>query len=216
MVQLTDITKSFKVRGGMLEVLRGVNCTLYDGECVVLFGRSGSGKSTLLNIMGMMDTPTSGSYILDGEDITACSGDRLTELRGEKLGFVFQAYNLIPTMTAFENIEMPLGLHGVEKEERRRRVEEALEQVGLSDRRDFRSAELSGGEQQRIAIARAMIMRPSLLLADEPTGNLDSETTHEIMKVLKNTGTTLLIVTHDESLTEYADRVLRLSEGRIV
>lgn len=200
----------------MLEVLRGVNCTLYDGECVVLFGRSGSGKSTLLNIMGMMDTPTSGSYILDGEDITACSGDRLTELRGEKLGFVFQAYNLIPTMTAFENIEMPLGLHGVEKEERRRRVEEALEQVGLSDRRDFRSAELSGGEQQRIAIARAMIMRPSLLLADEPTGNLDSETTHEIMKVLKNTGTTLLIVTHDESLTEYADRVLRLSEGRIV
>lgn len=200
----------------MLEVLRGVNCTLYDGECVVLFGRSGSGKSTLLNIMGMMDTPTSGSYILDGEDITACSGDRLTELRGEKLGFVFQSYNLIPTMTAFENIEMPLGLHGVEKEERRRRVEEALEQVGLSDRRDFRSAELSGGEQQRIAIARAMIMRPSLLLADEPTGNLDSETTHEIMKVLKNTGTTLLIVTHDESLTEYADRVLRLSEGRIV
>ncbi|MBQ8640998.1 MAG: ABC transporter ATP-binding protein [Clostridia bacterium] len=216
MIELRNITKSFRTRSGILPVLTDISLTIRGGEFVLLYGGSGSGKSTLLNILGLMDTPTSGRYYLCGEDTSAMTAARRTKLRGETIGFIFQSFRLIPTMTAYENVELSLGFRGIPKEQRKSAVEKALTDVGLGKRMDHYPADLSGGEQQRVAIARAMILHPAVLLADEPTGNLDRETAAEIMALLRAQNTTVCMVTHDETLSRYADTILRIREGRIL
>lgn len=215
MIELHNICKSYKTRSGRLDVLHDISLTIEEGSFTMLYGASGSGKSTLLNILGLMDTPSAGKYLLDGTDTAALSSGERTKLRGTKIGFIFQAYNLVSAMTAFENVELPLGYRGVPKEERRKRAEEALAAVGLADRMHHKPASLSGGEQQRAAIARAMVMKPSVLLADEPTGNLDEASAAEIMSLLRSVNATVVMVSHDESLASCADTVLRLKKGRI-
>ncbi len=215
MIQLQDIRKSFRTGHGTLDVLKGVNLEIQENSFTMLYGGSGSGKSTLLNVIGLLDTPSSGGIFWDDEDITACSASRRTELRRERIGFIFQAFHLIPVMTAFENVELPLGYAGIGKKQRRRMAEEALERVGLADRMHHLPGILSGGEQQRAAIARALVMNPQLILADEPTGNLDRETAEEIMAILKSLNAAIFMVTHDESLSQYADRTLFLKNGVI-
>ncbi|MBQ2724108.1 MAG: ABC transporter ATP-binding protein [Clostridia bacterium] len=217
MIELKNIRKSYKTRHETLEVLKGISLTVPEHSLVMLLGESGSGKSTLCNLLGLLDTATSGEYYLNGIPVHTLSSAERTKLRREQVSFVFQNYNLIPTMTAFENIELPLGYRNVAKKERLAIVENALHSVGLSERAGHRPAELSGGEQQRVAIARALVMNPSLLIADEPTGNLDRTTTKEIMKTLTEAGRkkTIFMVTHNEELTSYADIVIRLKRGEI-
>ena len=217
MIELKNIRKSYKTRHETLEVLKGISLTVPEHSLVMLLGESGSGKSTLCNLLGLLDTATSGEYYLNGSPVHTLSSAERTKLRREQVSFVFQNYNLIPTMTAFENIELPLGYRNVAKKERLAIVENALHSVGLSERAGHRPAELSGGEQQRVAIARALVMNPSLLIADEPTGNLDKTTTKEIMKTLTEAGRkkTIFMVTHNEELTSYADIVIRLKRGEI-
>jgi len=217
MIELKNIRKSYKTRHETLEVLKGISLTVPEHSLVMLLGESGSGKSTLCNLLGLLDTATSGEYYLNGIPVHTLSSAERTRLRREQVSFVFQNYNLIPTMTAFENIELPLGYRNVAKKERLAIVENALHSVGLSERAGHRPAELSGGEQQRVAIARALVMNPSLLIADEPTGNLDKTTTKEIMKTLTEAGRkkTIFMVTHNEELTSYADIVIRLKRGEI-
>ncbi len=217
MIELKNIRKSYKTRHETLEVLKGISLTVPENSLVMLLGESGSGKSTLCNLLGLLDTATSGEYYLNGIPVHTLSSAERTKLRREQVSFVFQNYNLIPTMTAFENIELPLGYRNVAKKERLAIVENALHSVGLSERAGHRPAELSGGEQQRVAIARALVMNPSLLIADEPTGNLDKTTTKEIMKTLTEAGRkkTIFMVTHNEELTSYADIVIRLKRGEI-
>lgn len=216
MITLNNITKSYKTSRGRVDALRGVSLSIDEGSFTMLYGSSGSGKSTLLSILGLIDDPTSGEYFIGDENMLRKSQKEKTAARGEKIGFIFQSFNLIPTMTAFENTELPLGYRGVKKEERRKRVTEALEAVGLGDRMHHRPSELSGGEQQRAAIARAMIMKPKILLADEPTGNLDTDTAREIMELLSSLGSTVIMVSHDEDLAVYADRVIRLKKGAVI
>lgn len=217
MIELKNIRKVYKTRHEELEVLKGITLTVPDHALVMLLGESGSGKSTLCNLLGLLDTATSGEYYLNGIPVHTLSSAGRTKLRREQIGFVFQNYNLIPTMTAFENIELPLGYRKIPKKERTERIRNILESVGLSGRAGHRPAELSGGEQQRIAIARALVMNPSLLIADEPTGNLDRKTTQEIMRTLTEAGRkkTIFMVTHNEELTSYADAVIRLKSGRM-
>ena len=217
MIRLHDLRKTYRTRRETLEVLRGITLTVPAGKFVMLLGESGSGKSTLANILGLLDTATAGEYWLDGRPVHAMTAKERTDLRREKVSFVFQSFNLIPTMTARENIELPLGYRGVPKEERGERVEAVLREVGLSDRASHRPSELSGGEQQRIAIARALVVRPSLLLADEPTGNLDRSTTKAVMETLKEAGQgkTVFMITHNEELTAYADEVYHLRAGTL-
>jgi len=215
MIALENITKSFRTKSGVLPVLKDITLTIRSGEFILLYGGSGSGKSTLLNILGLMDTPASGSYYLFGEETTGMSPARRTKLRGETIGFIFQSFRLIPTMTAYENVELALGFRGVEKEQRKAAVTGALADVGLAERMRHYPTDLSGGEQQRVAIARAMILHPAVLLADEPTGNLDRETAAEIMELLRAQNTTVCMATHDEEMKRYADRTLRLKDGRI-
>lgn len=216
MVKTENITKSFKTSHGRLDVLKGISFSIEKGEFMMLLGKSGGGKSTLLNILGLMDTPTGGTYLLDGQDMGRISAKEKTKIRGSKIGFVFQAYNLISTMTAYENVELPLGYQGMAKEKRRALVLEALEKVGLSERATHLPVDMSGGEQQRVAIARAMVIRPQLILADEPTGNLDRDTSAEIMELLRGLGCTVFMVTHNEELLSYADRFIRLERGLLV
>lgn len=216
MVKTENITKSFKTSHGRLDVLKGISFSIEKGEFMMLLGKSGGGKSTLLNILGLMDTPTGGTYLLDGQDIGSISAREKTKIRGSKIGFVFQAYNLISTMTAYENVELPLGYQGMAKEKRQALVLEALEKVGLSERASHLPVDMSGGEQQRVAIARAMVIRPQLILADEPTGNLDRDTSAEIMELLRGLGCTVFMVTHNEDLLSYADRFIRLERGLLV
>ncbi len=217
MIELKNIRKIYKTRHETLEVLKGISLTVPDHALVMLLGESGSGKSTLCNLLGLLDTATSGEYYLNGIPVHTLSSAERTKLRREQVSFVFQNYNLIPTMTAFENIELPLGYRKVPKKERTAIVRNALESVGLSGGADHRPAELSGGEQQRVSIARALVMNPSLLIADEPTGNLDKQTTQEIMRTLTEAGRekTIFMVTHNEELTAYADAVIRLSKGSL-
>ena len=217
MIRLHDLRKTYRTRRETLEVLRGITLTVPAGKFVMLLGESGSGKSTLANILGLLDTATAGEYWLDGRPVHAMTPKERTDLRREKVSFVFQSFNLIPTMTARENIELPLGYRGVPKEECSERVEAVLREVGLSDRASHRPSELSGGEQQRIAIARALVVRPSLLIADEPTGNLDRSTTKAVMETLKEAGQgkTVFMITHDEELTAYADEVYHLRAGTL-
>ena len=219
-VETINLTKIYKMGPSEIRALDWVNLAIERGKFLSVMGRSGSGKSTLLNLIGCLDRPTSGTVILDGMDVTRIPKGLLPRIRREKVGFVFQQFNLIPTLTALENVELPLRYAGVPSGERRRRAKEALEQVGLGDRLGHRPAELSGGECQRVAIARAIVNRPVILLADEPTGELDTHTAAEIIELMhklnKEAGVTVVIVTHDPLVAARTDRIIYLSDGRIV
>ncbi len=220
LAELIDITKVYEMGAGVtVEALRGIRLAIEAGEYLAIMGPSGSGKSTLLNLMGCLDRPTRGRYLLGGEDVSRLSDAELSAVRGRRIGFVFQSFNLIPQLTALENIEVPLFYQGVPRRERRRRSEALAEQVGLKARVHHRPNELSGGERQRVAIARALANDPLILLADEPTGNLDSRTGAEILEIfdrLAERGRTLIIVTHDPDVGRRAQRIVRMADGRIV
>ena len=219
-VRATDVTKEFQMGAVTVHVLQGVSLAVEPGEMVAIVGPSGSGKSTLLGLIGGLDTPTSGRVEIDGLDISAMGENQLAGIRNEKIGFVFQAYNLIPTLTALENVALPAQFARRRRGKPLGRATELLDLLGLGDRLGHRPAELSGGQQQRVAIARALVNRPALLLADEPTGNLDSAAGEQVLTALqrarRETGTTLVLVTHDPAVAELAERTVRLEDGRIV
>jgi putative ABC transport system ATP-binding protein len=216
MIQLENVRKAYQMGKIELPVLHGVDLTIDDGEMVAIMGPSGSGKSTLMNILGCLDIPTSGRYLLDGADVSLLSDNRLAKIRSRKIGFVFQSFNLVARTSAIRNVELPLVYAGVRS--RRNAARLALEQVGLGDRQKHMPNELSGGQQQRVAIARALINDPALLLADEPTGNLDTASSIEIMKLLgalNDAGRTVVIITHEEEIARFARRVVRMRDGHI-
>jgi putative ABC transport system ATP-binding protein len=219
-VETRGLCKTFRNGEVVVHALRGVTVDVAPGQFVAIIGKSGSGKSTFMNILGCLDRPTSGSYRLEGQDVSGLGIDERAELRSERIGFVFQAFNLIPRTSAIENVELPLLYAGADAAEQRRRSLEALEQVGLADRARHPPSQLSGGEQQRVAIARALVNRPRLLLADEPTGNLDSDTSADIMRRIaelnRTQGISVVLVTHEHEIAAYADRVLTFRDGEIV
>jgi len=201
-----------------VHVLKGIDLDIFKNQYVALMGPSGSGKSTLMNLLGCLDTPTEGSYVLNGSDVSALDDNALAEIRNNEIGFVFQTFNLLPRSTALENVALPLVYAGWGKEERIARASEVLTQVGLGDRMDHKPNQLSGGQRQRVAVARALVNKPALILADEPTGNLDSKTSVEIMKLfdeIQAAGNTVVLVTHEEDIAQYAKRVIRLVDGNI-
>ena len=217
-LQLRGITRDFKLGSQTVHVLKGIDLDIGKNEYVALMGPSGSGKSTLMNLLGCLDTPTSGNYELNGTDVSSLNDNALAEIRNSEIGFVFQTFNLLPRSTALENVALPLVYAGLGKEERLARAAEVLGQVGHSDRMDHRPNQLSGGQRQRVAVARALVNRPALILADEPTGNLDSKTSLEIMKLfdeIQEAGNTVILVTHEEDIAQYAKRVIRLVDGNI-
>lgn len=202
----------------VLHVLKGIDLTIEKGEYVALMGPSGSGKSTLMNLLGCLDTPTSGEYWLNGEDVSELSDDQLAEIRNREIGFVFQTFNLLPRSTALDNVALPLVYAGMSSKDRTNRAREVLTDVGLADRMTHRPNELSGGQRQRVAVARALVNKPSLILADEPTGNLDTKTSLEIMALFDEIhalGNSLIVVTHEEDIAQYAHRIIRLNDGLI-
>lgn len=218
MIELAGIHRYFQVGEQTVHALDGIDLTIDKGEYLSVMGPSGSGKSTLLNVIALLDKPSSGRYLLNGHDVTQLSDDELAKVRRENIGFVFQFFHLIPRLTAAENVEMPMILAGVAPRERKQRVDEALANVNLQDRARHRPDQLSGGQLQRIAIARAMIMQPEILLADEPTGNLDSKSGGEIIELLENLnrqGVTLIIITHDQRIGARARRKIRIVDGQI-
>ena len=217
-IHLDRIVKNYKVGTQVVRALRSISLDVYKGEYMAIMGASGSGKSTLMNILGCLDTPTSGTYILNNKDVSRLSDNELAEIRNSEIGFVFQVFNLLPRNTALENVMLPLIYAGVRKHERKERSEKMLVDVGLGDRIVHRPNELSGGQRQRVAIARALINNPAILLADEPTGNLDSKISEEIMKLfaeIHRRGNTLIVVTHEESIAKHAHRIIRLKDGEI-
>lgn len=218
MIELRAIEKRFTIGGGTLEVIRGIDLSIGKGEFVAIMGKSGSGKSTLLNIIGCLDLPSAGRYMLSGDDVPSLDDRALADIRNRRIGFIFQSFNLIARNTALRNVEKPLLYQGVRAGERSRLAAEMLERVGLAERAEHLPSQLSGGQQQRVAIARALVTRPDILIADEPTGNLDSATGQEIMGLLRNLsreGKTVVMVTHDAGLCAFADRVINLADGRI-
>ncbi len=217
-IRLEDIQKSYFMGNQAIPVLKGITLDIFKNEYVALMGPSGSGKSTLMNILGCLDSPTGGKYILNNKDVSKMADDDLAEVRNTEIGFVFQQFNLLPRLTAAENVALPLIYAGVNKKERIERALEALRKVDLADRSHHKSNELSGGQIQRVAIARALVNNPSLLLADEPTGNLDSKTSVEVMKIfgkIQDAGNTVVLVTHEEDIAHYAHRVVRLRDGLV-
>ena len=217
-IRIEQITKEYLMGETTVRALKGVDLLVHRNEYVAIMGPSGSGKSTLMNMIGCLDTPTTGRYELNGSDVALMEDDQLAAIRNKEVGFVFQTFNLLPRSTSLQNVELPLVYAGVVSEERRRRAEEALEAVGLGDRIYHKPNELSGGQRQRVAIARALVNNPSILLADEPTGNLDSGTGREIMAIfenLYNRGNTIIVVTHEEEVASHARRVIRLRDGFI-
>ncbi len=217
-IRLEDIQKSYFMGNQAIPVLKGISLNIFKNEYVALMGPSGSGKSTLMNILGCLDSPTGGKYILNDKDVSKMPDDDLAEVRNTEIGFVFQQFNLLPRLTAAENVALPLIYAGISKKERNERAMEALKKVGLEDRSHHKSNELSGGQIQRVAIARALVNNPSLLLADEPTGNLDSKTSVEVMEIfgkIQQAGNTVVLVTHEEDIARYAHRVVRLRDGLI-
>ncbi|MEO6894479.1 MAG: ABC transporter ATP-binding protein [Ginsengibacter sp.] len=217
-IQLENIEKSYYLGKQELKVLKGISIEIFKNEYVALMGPSGSGKSTLMNILGCLDSPTSGKYILNGEDVSKMLDDDLADVRNKEIGFVFQQFNLLPRLTAAENVALPLIYNGTSKKIRTELSLEMLDRVGLADRSHHKPNELSGGQNQRVAIARALVNNPSIILADEPTGNLDSKTSVEIMHIfdkIQSEGNTVILVTHEEDIAEYAHRIIRLKDGII-
>lgn len=217
-IELHNIVRDFHLGSGIIHVLKSINLTILKNEYVALMGPSGSGKSTLMNIIGCLDTPTSGAYYLNGTDVSRLTDDKLAEIRNKEIGFVFQTFNLLPRATALENVILPLIYAGYGRKERNEMALRALKQVGLSDRVMHRPNELSGGQRQRVAIARALVNSPSIILADEPTGNLDTVTSNEIMVLMDEIhkkGNTVIIVTHEEEIARHAHRVIRMRDGLI-
>ena len=217
-IKLEKIVKNYKVGTQIVRALRSVSLTINKGEYVAIMGASGSGKSTLMNVIGCLDTPTSGTYVLSNSDVSHLSDDELAEIRNKEIGFVFQTFNLLPRNTALENVMLPLVYAGIKKQERIMKAEKILAEVGLSDRVEHKPNELSGGQRQRVAVARALVNNPSILLADEPIGNLDSKISEEIMQLfaeIHRKGNTLIVVTHEESIALHAHRIIRLKDGEI-
>lgn len=218
LINITQIKRDFQLGSETINVLKGIDLQINKGEYVALMGPSGSGKSTLMNLLGCLDTPTSGTYILNGKDVSQMHDDDLAEIRNKEIGFVFQTFNLLPRTTALDNVALPMIYAGYTKSDRNVRASEVLTQVGLADRMDHQPNQLSGGQRQRVAVARALVNKPSIILADEPTGNLDSKTSVEIMKLFGDihaAGNTVILVTHEEDIAEYAHRIIRLRDGLI-
>ena len=218
LINIKQIKRDFQLGSETINVLKGIDLQINKGEYVALMGPSGSGKSTLMNLLGCLDTPTSGTYILNGKDVSQMHDDDLAEIRNKEIGFVFQTFNLLPRTTALDNVALPMIYAGYSKIDRNSRATEVLTQVGLADRMDHQPNQLSGGQRQRVAVARALVNKPSIILADEPTGNLDSKTSVEIMKLFGDihaAGNTVILVTHEEDIAEYAHRIIRLRDGLI-
>ncbi len=217
-IKLENIQKSYYLGKQELKVLKGISLEIFKNEYVALMGPSGSGKSTLMNILGCLDSPTAGRYVLNGEDVSKMPDDDLADVRNKEIGFVFQQFNLLPRLTAAENVALPLIYNGTTKKTRTELALEMLDKVGLADRSHHKPNELSGGQNQRVAIARALVNNPSIILADEPTGNLDSKTSVEIMNIfdkIQADGNTVILVTHEEDIAEFAHRIIRLRDGLI-
>jgi putative ABC transport system ATP-binding protein len=218
LIKITNIKRDFPLGNEIVYVLKGIDLEINKGEYVALMGPSGSGKSTLMNILGCLDTPTSGTYILNGKHVSEMPDDELAGIRNKEIGFVFQTFNLMPRTTALDNVALPMVYAGHSKSERVERATEVLTQVGLNDRMDHKPNQLSGGQRQRVAVARALVNKPSIILADEPTGNLDSKTSVEIMNLFNEihaNGNTVILVTHEEDIAAYAHRIIRLRDGLI-
>jgi putative ABC transport system ATP-binding protein len=217
-IKLSNIVKNYKVGTQVVRALRSVSLEINVGEYVAIMGASGSGKSTLMNVIGCLDTPTSGQYILNNHDVSDLTDDELAEIRNREIGFIFQTFNLLPRSTALDNVMLPLVYSGVKKQERLNRATKMLADVGLADRVEHKPNELSGGQRQRVAVARALINKPAILLADEPTGNLDSKISEEIMHLfseIHQLGNTLIVVTHEEDIAKHAHRIIRLKDGEV-
>ncbi|WP_320815144.1 ABC transporter ATP-binding protein [Flavobacterium sp.] len=215
-IEIKNITRDFPLGNEIVNVLKGIDLTIDKGEYVALMGPSGSGKSTLMNLLGCLDTPTGGTYVLNGKRVSEMEDEELAEIRNKEIGFVFQTFNLMPRTTALDNVALPMIYAGFSKSDRNERATEVLTQVGLSDRMDHKPNQLSGGQRQRVAVARALVNKPSIILADEPTGNLDSKTSLEIMTLFDDihaNGNTVILVTHEEEVAQHAHRIIRLRDG---
>ena len=217
-IKISQITRDFNLGQEVVKVLKGIDLEIEKGEYVAFMGPSGSGKSTLMNLLGCLDTPTSGQYILNGKDVSKMTDDELAEIRNKEIGFVFQTFNLLPRTTALENVALPMIYAGASKSQRKERAEKVLTDVGLADRMDHKPNQLSGGQRQRVAVGRALVNKPSIILADEPTGNLDSKTSVEIMNLfdeIHRSGNTVILVTHEEDIARHAHRIIRLRDGMV-
>lgn len=219
LIEVRDVYKIYNPGENQVNALDGVSITIDEGEFVAIIGQSGSGKSTLMNMLGLLDTPTHGEYYINGKLVDDLNDDQMSAIRNEEIGFIFQGFNLISSLTALENVELPLVYRGMPKQERREISQDALERVGLGERMNHLPAEMSGGQQQRVAVARAIAAKPPVILADEPTGNLDTKSTKEVMAILhelKDEGRTVIVITHDNEIAEEAERVIRIRDGKVV
>ena len=219
LIEVRDVYKIYNPGENQVNALDGVSITIDEGEFVAIIGQSGSGKSTLMNMLGLLDTPTHGEYYINGKLVDDLTDDQMSAIRNEEIGFIFQGFNLISSLTALENVELPLVYRGMPKQERREISQDALERVGLGGRMNHLPAEMSGGQQQRVAVARAIAAKPPVILADEPTGNLDTKSTKEVLAILhelKDEGRTVIVITHDNEIAEEAERVIRIRDGKVV